>query len=239
MKELSRLRDERGSALAHALLGAGASPVASAETRAKTLAALGLAGSATLIAGAAAAGPAATSLLKLGWAKVLMGVSLAAAVTAVPVGYYYVRHHSGAPAPARPTYQPSNHDSAAAAAPLASGAAPVVSEPAARPAAHETAAAGPRLSRSKATLAHELAALDAARATLAADDPRSALALLDIYDDRFPHGRLELEAEVLRIDALAKSGRREAARQRAEAFLRRNPQSVFAARVRSDAHLGD
>ena len=44
-------------------------------------------------------------------------------------------------------------------------------------------------------------------------------------------------AEVLRIDALAKVGRKDVARQRAEAFLRHHPNSVLATRVR--AHLAD
>ena len=66
---------------------------------------------------------------------------------------------------------------------------------------------------------------------------RRTLDELDAYDRRFPGGRLQIEAEVLRIDALAKLGRKEAARQRAEAFLRRYPNSVLATRVR--AHVAD
>jgi len=42
---------------------------------------------------------------------------------------------------------------------------------------------------------------------------------------------------VLRIGALAKSGQTDAARKRAEAFLRRHPDSVLASRVRSYAGL--
>jgi hypothetical protein len=233
MKDLPRLRDERGSALEHALLGAGSSPVASDETRAKTMAALGLAGSATLIAGAAAAGPV-TTLAKLGWAKLLLGVSIVGAAAAVPAGYYYARHQAAAVA--APAHRVAAVAEREVAAPIAAAPAIAIApEPAARPAAALSA----HPVRAKGTLVHELAALDAARATLVGGDARSALALLDIYDDRFPHGNLELEAEVLRIDALAKSGRREAARQRAQAFLRRHPQSVLAARVRADAHLAD
>jgi hypothetical protein len=234
MKDLPRLRDERGSALEHALLGAGSSPVASDETRAKTMAALGLAGSATLLAGAAAASGPLTSLAKLGWAKLIVGVSVVGAAAAVPAGLYYARHH----APAHLAQAAAVRDVAASTVAVAT---PVVAVPSEDPAeARPTAAAvAPHPARAKATLVHELAALDAARATLVAGDARSALALLDIYDDRFPRGNLELEAEVLRIDALSKSGRRGAARQRAEAFLRRHPQSVLAARVRADAHLGD
>jgi outer membrane protein assembly factor BamD (BamD/ComL family) len=91
----------------------------------------------------------------------------------------------------------------------------------------------------RGTLTHELAALDAARARLDAGDARNALALLDIYSESFPNGRLALEAEVLRIDALARSGQGAAARQHASAFLRRHPTSVLASRVRAEAHLGE
>src|SRR5581483_3933466 len=80
------LRDESESALERALLGAGRGYPTSRDTRAKTLAALGLAGSATLAAGAAVAagsslGPASSfsAWLKLGWSKVVVGLSLAGA----------------------------------------------------------------------------------------------------------------------------------------------------------------
>ena len=82
-------------------------------------------------------------------------------------------------------------------------------------------------------LTEELGALDRARLALAKNDARRALEGLDGYDRRFPSGRLQLEAEVLRIDALAKLGRKDGARQHAEAFLRRHPNSVLATRVRA------
>jgi outer membrane protein assembly factor BamD (BamD/ComL family) len=86
-------------------------------------------------------------------------------------------------------------------------------------------------------LTAELNALDHVRLSLANGDARLALAELEAYDRGFPRGRLQIEAEVLRIDALAKTGRKDAARQRAEAFLRHYPNSVLATRVR--AHLAD
>jgi outer membrane protein assembly factor BamD (BamD/ComL family) len=86
-------------------------------------------------------------------------------------------------------------------------------------------------------LSEELGALDRARLSLANGDTRRALDELDGYDRRFPGGRLQLEAEVMRIDAFAKVGRKDLARQHADAFLRRHPTSVLATRVR--AHLAD
>jgi len=84
-------------------------------------------------------------------------------------------------------------------------------------------------------LAAELSALDAARSALASGNPSGALSGLDSYARNFPHGRLSLEAEVLRIDALAKSGQTAAAKKRAEAFMKRHPGSVLASRVRAYA----
>ena len=75
------------------------------------------------------------------------------------------------------------------------------------------------------------------RSRLARGDAEGALTQLDAYARGYPRGRLELEADVLRIDALDQSGRTVAARERAEAFLRRHPHSLLAARVR--ARLGD
>ena len=208
--EPGRLRDEQGeesSPLERALLRAGGSYRTSAQTRAKVLAGLGLAaGSTALLTGSAAASVSA-SAAKLTWTKLLLGV-LVVGATAVPVGYYAMRH-ADAPAPA------------AVSAPAPAPAAPDLSTPAAR----------------SAMLTEELSALDHARLALAKGDARRALAELDGYDRRFPAGRLQLEAEVLRIDSLAKLGRKDAARQHAEAFLRRHPNSVLATRVR--AHVGD
>ena len=103
-------------------------------------------------------------------------------------------------------------------------------------AAQETPEA-PAAATHAATLSAELGALDRARLSLAGGDARRALDALDSYDRRFPSGRLQLEAEVLRIDALAKLGHKDAARQHAEMFLRRHPNSVLATRVR--AHVAD
>jgi hypothetical protein len=86
-------------------------------------------------------------------------------------------------------------------------------------------------------LAAELVALDAARATLARGDAAAALFALDGYARGYPGGRLELEAEVLRIDALAMSGHPDMAKKRAATFLLRHPKSVLAPRLRD--HLND
>jgi len=231
MSEPLRLRDEGASALERALLDAGRSYRSSGSARARTLTALGVAGSATLLAGTAQAVPLA-SLAKMTWGKLLAAVSIVGAAAAVPVGYFaWQRHH------------PANRG---ASAPLVIAARPTEPEPAQVPPALLASAPGEQIGenngpryapRPPVTLAHELSSLDAARGLLARGDATGALARLDAYGRAYPHGRLGLEAEVLRIDALDESGRSDAARARAQAFLQRHPHSVLAARVRT--RLGD
>jgi len=219
--EPNRLREEgQMSSLERALLGAGTSYRSSPHTRAKVLAGLGLAGSATLT-GSTAAAASVASAAKVTWTKLLLGMSLVGA-TAVPVGYYALRRQSAeAPSPRSVASAPAGSEPAPAAAPGAQAQGNGAQEPAA--------------ARRAAMLTDELGALDHARLALAGGDGRQALDELDAYDHRFPGGRLQIEAEVLRIDAFAKLGRKDVARQRAEAFLKRHPNSVLATRVR--AHL--
>jgi hypothetical protein len=216
----SRLLQEQGetevSSLERSLLSAGRSRAGSPHMRAKVLAGLGLAaGSTALLTGTAVAASVSTAA-KLTWGKLLLGVSLVGAVTAVPVGYYALRQSS-------PLIDEPAHRA-------------IASTPMSTPAGSSALPAPSEATRA-ATLTDELGALDHARLALAGGDARRALDELDAYDRRFPSGRLQLEAEVLRIDAFAKVGRKDAARQHAEAFLRRHPNSVLTTRVR--AHLGD
>ena len=59
------------------------------------------------------------------------------------------------------------------------------------------------------------------------------LAILDGYGSRFAHGVMGPEASILRIEALVNAGDRPAAKRAADAFLRANPKSPYAARVAS------
>jgi hypothetical protein len=244
LRDPSRLADENVTAFEQALLAAGRSYGSSTSARNKTLAALGVAGSATLLAGTAQAVPLGT-LAKMTWGKILAAVSLAGAAAAVP-GYYAWQHHQAAEAAARSgALSAKMTETTAQAAPMP--------EPASAPTARlaravdEPMGAGTgtgsddkapaHLAARAATLGHELSTLDAARGMLARGDASGALARLDRYGRAYPHGRLALEAEVLRIDALDAAGRSDAARTRAQAFLERHPHSVLAARVRT--RLGD
>ncbi|HVY30621.1 MAG TPA: sigma-70 family RNA polymerase sigma factor [Polyangiaceae bacterium] len=89
-----------------------------------------------------------------------------------------------------------------------------------------------RPATSSEALRLELQQLDKARALVAAGRGSAALVVLDGYGRAAPRGALRLEAEALRIDALAQSGRKDEARARAAAFLAKYPSSVLASRVR-------
>ncbi|HEY3498305.1 MAG TPA: hypothetical protein VGK73_26605 [Polyangiaceae bacterium] len=239
MSEPLRLRELSEDGFERSLLDAGVAYQSSDAARAKTLAALGLAGSAAVSIGAASLASSSIAS-KLGWAKLFAISSLGAAVVA-PAGYYAWQHARPAEAPVAVVASPAPKTPKPVVAPQTSPrelpAAEAVVEPAVETPAAETpsAPAAPRVDSravSQSALAAELAALDAARSKLGSGDAEGALALLADYSRTYPRGRLALEAEVLRIDALAKSGQSALATRRAEAFLRRHPNSVLASRVR-------
>lgn len=92
----------------------------------------------------------------------------------------------------------------------------------------------PRVAASEAdSLALELAAIDRARDALARGNAPLAVRLLDEYTARFPKRHLNSEATVLRIEALAKKGDREAALRLGKSFLARPGSGPYARRVRS------
>lgn len=240
MNEPSRLLDSTTDDLERELLRAGADYSASPELRGKTLAALGLTGAAATLgasvtASASVSGSGAklgvSSLLaKLGAAKLAVLAVGATAAVAVPLALQ-------SSAPPAPAVVPPSPAALPAPTPKVSRvvAPPTPAEPAVPQAPAPTAsarAASPRPLSSAEALRIELGQLDAARSRLRSGRADEALALLDAYDRVNPRGALKLEAEVLRIDALSRSGRTALAKSRAQAFLARHPQSVLAARVR-------
>lgn len=230
MNEPTRLCEEPESELEHSLLRAGRSYAASPATRAKALSALGLAGvTATSTA-------AASTLTKAALVKVAVAVVLVGGAVFPAWRYLEQRAVSRAAPPSEvaravlPAPAPRAAESAAAVV-AASPPAPLAASGSLN---SPTPPVGVRTEpkASSRPLSAELRALDAARASLQRGDSGVALAALDAYNHDFPHGKLGLEAEVLRIDALSKGGQSAAARQRADAFLRRHPDSVLASRVR-------
>ena len=219
MSELRRLLDETESEAERALLRAGISYRSSRETRAKTLTALGLAGSTAIMAGTAASAPATiglSSLTKLSGAKLVLALSAVGAVTAIPVGYRMAHRRTPAPAAQEGTERRSGARAtwAAGGPPAALDLSGAGSTSFRVTASSRGGAVGGSSTGAKVespspsvTLTQELAALDAARSMLARGNAQGALFLLDGYGRACPHGKL------LRVDALARNGQARAARQ--------------------------
>lgn len=231
MDEPRRLRDDAESTVELLLLEAGASYKSSADARAKTLAALGLVGTAAVSAGAVGMGSSLLGKAGAGWAKVLLLSGLGAGVVA-PVGYMTWNRLHSRPVESAKIAMPAE----APKSPAPELVVPPVPAQVPEPETAETPAVVAPRADTKATsasaLAAEVGALDAARAELTSGNPAGALTKLDDYSRAYPHGHLVLEAEVMRIDALAKNGQTDLAKKRAEAFLRKHPNSVLASRVR-------
>jgi hypothetical protein len=232
MDEPDRLLNQTGSALERALLREGQAYRGPEHLRANALTALGLASSAGLATG----GFLAWLSAKTWTTKVALTLATASLLVGIPAGYFAFRR-AAQPAPGlRPAEAPAPRLAAAPPIRPAGSDTPSKSSPTTAPAgASPPSATRSTGSPSSSALRAELAALDAARSTLADGDSAGALSFLNAYFRTFPRGRLHPEAEVLRIDALAKAGRMDAARKYAQDFLRRRPNSVLAARVHSIA----
>ncbi|MDF2691977.1 MAG: hypothetical protein K0S65_360 [Labilithrix sp.] len=83
----------------------------------------------------------------------------------------------------------------------------------------------------------EIAAIDAARGDLAAARPAEALSRVRSYRRTFAAPHFADEADVLEVQSLAALGRNAEARQMAERFLAKHPQSPYVQRVRSAVGL--
>ncbi|HEV8320942.1 MAG TPA: hypothetical protein VG389_04965 [Myxococcota bacterium] len=134
---------------------------------------------------------------------------------------------------------PSPAVSSAPPPPMAPGTPAAPAAPRATPrhaaagAGATVAAAAPLATSSASTLDAETVLLNGASAALGAKDAAHALALLEDYARRFPHGVLAEEMMATRVLALCALGRAGEARAAAEAFLATRPRSPYAARVRA------
>jgi hypothetical protein len=218
-----------GSEVERLLLAAGAEERPGEESVRKAAAALGLVPQAALIA--ATIGAARTAR----WTSMATWVAAGSVGLAGVVGWAVVSHGHTASSQGQAT-------SALVQPEAQRASAPAVNAPAAAWSNKEVAAAGsalppetPRPHREipSSGLRMQAEALDGARTTLAAGDARRALARLDEFDRRFPHGPLHEESLLLRIEALAREGDRPSAAALADRFLRAYPASVQADRVAS------
>jgi hypothetical protein len=228
MTEPTRLMDEvGGDELETSLLQLAKNEGPSMEGRRKILAAIAAGGAASLAsqtADAATAAPGGAlkwSLVGAGAAGVAIGAALlfgsANEPSRLPVAPPVVRavpaaEQQASPAPAE-----------AGPAPLTVDDLPTLKEPA--------GTAAP--SAKQGSLADEVAQLQKAKLALKGGDAARALAELSTYSQRFPRPMLGAEATVVRIEALSASGDSARAKSLAEGFLVKNPNSPYAARLRS------
>jgi hypothetical protein len=188
-------------------------------------------------AGAGALKAAATSWLKIG-ALALAGIS------GLGVASIVVRSRADKPAAVRPVTSPEPTPSPA---PEAADPPPGVASPTA-PAveAAPTSASGgetrrtPRAAAVEASLGAELRVLALARTAMDRHDLPAAQRALDGYQRRFPHGRLQPEATVLRLSLLVQQGKSKAARALGTELLADDAYRAYQTRIRSLLdHVGD
>jgi hypothetical protein len=120
-----------------------------------------------------------------------------------------------APLPVEPVARPL-----AAARPAALGAK---TAPKADPKPAEDVAPDEPVPSVSTQLALETPMIADAQHDIKAGDPAAALRALDGYNRTFPHGMLAAEATGLRIEALARAGRRDEAREELSVFRASNP----------------
>ena len=212
------------------------------------LGAAGVVGSASVVAGATSGALQRLAVVKWLAATVLVGTAGAGVYAAVKHGQSMDSHasRSGEGAHAAKPGEPAPVTSASPKVDEAS-AAPVPAEEAHH---DEASPAEPRAPQRHASVAGsasadklnavdasslegEVTALDRARSALAAGEAARALELLGQYEQAFPKGALRPEASYLRIQALSKSGQREAARELAARFLAKQPSSPHAAQLQA------
>ena len=203
------------------------------------LGAAGAVGSASVVAGAASGALHRLALVKWLAATVIVGTAGVGVYASVRQGHSSStnagRTSEGARAvghgePAAVTLPPPTVDEASAA--------PVLPADEPRPPPRRGAAAGSAsIDKGHAadafSLEGEVTALDRARSALGAGDATRALELLAQYEQAFPKGALRPEATYLRIQALSKSGQRDAARELAARFLAKHPSSPHAAQLQA------
>jgi len=243
MNEPRRLRDEASSELLRAMIDAAREEEPSEAAIEQALSAIGSAPlGADALTGAAeaqalaqkaaqlgAAGHGATAGLLLKWA----GIGLAAGLGAAQLteGLPFIDREPPAvveaPTPLRAEPRPEANEPPPA---LELKAPPAKEAPRAVEAVRKAKQA-PKSAAGR--LAHEVAALDRARKALAKRDPRRTLVALDRYEREHRRGELLPEALLLRAEALAEMGDREAAARVARRLVGLQPNGPHAARAQA------
>jgi hypothetical protein len=157
-----------------------------------------------------------------GWRRTQTPAARVSATSSAAAGEATPPNPVSAPVPAQPEAVAGDTPNAVA-----------LEEPTATSGASPSASHDASPIESKSALREESVAVLEIRRTLRAGDASGALRLLEQARQRFPHGALSQEREALSVEALAKSGARDAAARKADAFLRAHPKSPYAADVQS------
>jgi len=224
-----------GDALEGSLLQLARSEGPSSDGRRKILAGIAAASAASLATQQAqAASTAGKGLTVVKWG------ALAVAAVAIPAAILLLRGGHASPAPQAPAASaleaPATEVKAtpAPATPVEAAPAPVALEDLPTlPSVAPATGSAPSGRQNQGSLAHEVAQLQKAKLALKGGSPGQALAELTTYAQRFPRPMLGAEATVLRIEALSQRGDAARAKSLAEGFLAKNPNSPYAARLRS------
>jgi hypothetical protein len=227
MSDPRRLLDEGASDFEARLLRAGRVDAPSAHNRRRIMVGLGLGGLLSTTAVTTGAHASIKGFLTAAGGGTLGALAIWAGVEAwgpdeAPASPPAVVVAAKAPAPgrAREVVPPP-----AVVAPLVEEPAiapqPIVAERVAKPAPAETDLSG------------ELGMLEEARRALSAKNYGLALTTLDAYTQKFSRRKMGSEATVLRIETLVAKGDDAAARELGRSFLRAQPRSPYAKRVRS------
>jgi TolA-binding protein len=234
MTDFKRLIDEVDSDLARAVLSSGRASIGNSARKKQVLTALGVG---LVIGTTNKISMAALST----WQKVMFigGVACVGAGGAMTYGQltagsstqstpvvqaapFVVVQGAGAPVVEVPAQnEPVNEPAIVAIAPSPQSAS----------IAQSTPRSYERVARESSVKA-ELGLLEQARASLTSGSAGGALQVLTRYNERYPRGSMRLEAEVLKVEALAASGRTGEASRLADRLLVRNPKSVVASRLR-------
>ena len=164
-----------------------------------------------------------------GWLKVAVASAVAASVGA-GVAVWERRHEKPPAAEVRAAPPPPVSPAPPVAPPPEPASTPV--QPAAEPVSAPLARARPAASSTR-DLSEEIRLLDEVRAAVRDAAPKRALKILATYDRRFPRGQFQQEAQVLRVEALEKSGKKQAAHALGKKFLEEHPESPHVERVES------
>jgi len=236
MTDPTRLIEEAGGdALEGSLLQLARSEGPSTDGRRKILAAIA-AGSATSLATqqARAASTTGKGLTVAKWSILAVAAVAIPAAILLRGGDDASTQVKSAPSALKAPATEVKATPSPAAPPEAAGPAPLALEdlPTLPSVAPGTGTA-PSSKQAQGSLADEVAQLQKAKLALKGGSPAQALAELATYGQRFPRPMLGAEAAVLRIEALSQSGDSARAKTLAEGFLAKNPNSPYAARLRS------